>query len=75
MLIASEKKDLYFATLKLSVGMGANRIGSEFFEKRGCCDEFIKTLIYCIEKNEKRTIPIPETMIINFLLSIIISFI
>lgn len=49
MFISSEKKDLYFATLKLSVGMGANRMGCDFFEKRDCCDEFIKTLIYCVE--------------------------
>jgi len=49
MLISNEKKELYFVTLKLAVGMHTNGPENEFFNKREYCDEFIKTLIYCIE--------------------------
>jgi REP element-mobilizing transposase RayT len=49
MVISSENKALYFATLKLAVGMHPNGLENEFFNKREYCDEFIKTLIYCIE--------------------------
>ena len=52
MLISNYNRDIHFVTLKLSDGMNGSGQSSNLFSKGDFCDEFIKTLIYCIETRE-----------------------
>ena len=44
-------KNLYFVELKVTKEISKNEPPFELFDKREYCDEFVKTLIFCIEKS------------------------
>lgn len=44
-------KDLHFVSLEISREINKNDLPFELFNKKEYCDEFIKTLIFCIENH------------------------